>query len=544
MSEYVPLIDLRSDHWNIVRTLLQVHAPDRNVLAFGSRATWTAKEYSDLDLAFLGEEPIPYDVLSALSEGLRDSDLPFKVDLVDCSRIDDKLLTAICRDGVTLQVASDAGKVANLTCNRSFPLRNLVDLTLSSVDKKSKAHERKVHLCNYMDVYSNAFIRSGLDFMPATATEREVEKCQIRANDVIITKDSEEYDDIGVPALVKEDVDNLLCGYHLAILRPHPSILDGSYLYYALQIPTVQHQFRAFANGVTRFGLRKNDILRTKVPVHELRVQQAIGRVLSNLDEKIELNRHMSETLEAMARAIFNDWFVDFGPVRAKVERRQPYLPSELWNLFPAAFSDKEIPVGWEIKPLDEIAVFMNGLALQKFPAMKDDKESLPVIKIAELRAGITPRTCRASRLIPTDYVVDDGDFLFSWSGSLLAKFWTGGEAALNQHLFKVSSTRFPSWFFSQWVIHHLNEFQEIAASKATTMGHIKREHLKQTVATCPPDHAITTFGRIFDPLVERTIKNSVQSNTLANIRDLLVPKLVSGEIRIKDAETFIGRYL
>ncbi len=244
----------------------------------------------------------------------------------------------------------------------------------------------------------------------------------------------------------------------------------------------------------------------------------------------------MNETLEAMARAIFKDWFVDFGPVRAKMEGRAPYLAPELWELFPDALDGEGKPAGWVRLPLDKIANFLNGLALQKFPALGPD-DSLPVIKIAELRAGITPRSSRASYDVPDKYVVRDGDFLFSWSGSLLAKFWTEGEGALNQHLFKVTSERFPSWFVSQWVLHHLEEFQAIAASKTTTMGHIQRRHLKEATTTCPSDGVLSLLGPSIGPLIEHTIKNKLESRKLAETRDLLLPKLMSGEIRLRDAE-------
>ncbi|MCZ6494223.1 MAG: restriction endonuclease subunit S, partial [Planctomycetota bacterium] len=237
-----------------------------------------------------------------------------------------------------------------------------------------------------------------------------------------------------------------------------------------------------------------------------------------------------------MARAIFKDWFVEFGPTRAKAERRAPYLAPEVWDLFPDALDDEDKPVGWEVKPLDEIAVFLNGLALQKFPA-SDPIDSLPVIKIAELRNGIRANTNRASRDVPAKYVVEDGDFLFSWSGSLLAKFWTEGEGALNQHLFKVTSEHYPHWFFSQWVHHHLEEFQSIAASKVTTMGHIQRGHLKAAMTICPPHDVLSTLGLTMAPLVERTIRNELESRTLAATRDLLLPKLMSGEIRLHEVE-------
>lgn len=138
---------------------------------------------------------------------------------------------------------------------------------------------------------------------------------------------------------------------------------------------------------------------------------------------------------------------------------------------------------------------------------------------------------------MPEKYIVDDGDFLFSWSGSLLAKFWTGGQGALNQHLFKVTSLEYPAWFYTHWVWHHLEDFQMIAASKATTMGHIQRGHLSAATTICPPQPSIAAFGEIIAPLQQRMIDNLIESRTLAATRDALLPKLMSGELRVRDAE-------
>ena len=229
---------------------------------------------------------------------------------------------------------------------------------------------------------------------------------------------------------------------------------------------------------------------------------------------------------------LFKSWFVGFDPVRAKRDARDLRFKREFWDLFPGSFDNEGKLQGWSAKPFDEIAEFLSGLAMQKFSATKLS-DSLPVIKISELRSGITARTSRASRDIPSKYIVRDGDFLFSWSGSLLSKFWTGGEGAPNQHLFKVTSSRYPMWFCSHWIYHHMKEFQTIAASKATIVGHIQRGHLKQAMTICPPNAVLTKLGRIMDSLVSRTIKNELESRTLLGIRDVLLPKLLAGELSV-----------
>jgi len=326
----------------------------------------------------------------------------------------------------------------------------------------------------------------------------------------------------------------------------HAHILKGNsfaktrYLYYAINNCDIS----GYITGSTIPKLSQRGLNALLIPCPTINEQKSIASILSSLDDKIELNREMNETLEAMARAIFKDWFVDFGPTRAKQEGRSAYLPEHLWSLFPEAIDDETgLPIGWDEKSLDEIADFLNGLALQKYPPLEDE-DPLPVIKIAELRSGITEKSGRASRQIPEKYIVRNGDFLFSWSGSLVAKFWTEGEGALNQHLFKVTSANYPTWFYTQWVYYHLEEFQRIAAAKATTMGHIQRGHLTAAKVICPQPSSMNPMSEFVTSLLEKTIQNNLESRTLAELRDRLLPKLMSGEIRIKDAEEAIGEVL
>ncbi len=337
-------------------------------------------------------------------------------------------------------------------------------------------------------------------------------------------------------------VPNELQGWNIARavgVIPLKNDVDGRWLNFVIRSKSSQDFIKTHANTTVQPTFNLRDLARIPIPMPPDNIRLPASEFLSSLDDKIKMNRRMNETLEAMAHAIFKDWFVDFGPTRAKTEGRAPYLTPELWDLFPDALDDEGKPVGWERLPLDEIAHFLNGVALQKYPS-SDPDDSLPVIKIAELRGGITPRTNQASREIPQKYIVRDGDFLFSWSGSLLAKFWTDGEGALNQHLFKVTSEKFPSWFFSQWIYHHLGEFQAIAASKATTMGHIQRRHLKEAITICPPIDILPLFGQLIGPLVEHINRNELENRTLTQTRDLLLPKLISGEIRLQDAEKVV----
>jgi type I restriction enzyme S subunit len=274
-----------------------------------------------------------------------------------------------------------------------------------------------------------------------------------------------------------------------------------------------------------------------RVPVPPLREQRAIAHILGTLDDKIELNRRMNGTLESMARALFKSWFVDFDPVRAKAEGRDTGLPPHIADLFPDSFEDSElggIPKGWAVRSLDEIADFLNGLAMQRFPPTAANR--LPVVKIAQLRAGDANGADWGSADIDPAYIIEDGDILFSWSGSLECVLWAGGRGALNQHLFKVTSPRYPRWLCYLGIHRHLDEFRRIAAGKATTMGHIQRHHLSSAKLPVPPPELLQAMSVYVQPILESTWYRKVQSRTLAALRDALLPKLISGELRARPA--------
>ena len=316
-----------------------------------------------------------------------------------------------------------------------------------------------------------------------------------------------------------------------------PDSADYRYIYYILSQDTYVRQMFGIADGSAQANISGSQIESLEVPLPPLAEQKAIAAVLGALDDKIELNRRMNATLEAMARALFQSWFVDFEPVRAKLDGRQPVGIDPLT----AAFFPKDLdetalghaPKGWEVKSLDNIADYLNGLALQKYPP--GDGPTLPVIKIAQLRKGDSVGADRCNAGLPPSYIVQDGDVLFSWSGSLEVKLWCGGPGALNQHLFKVTSREFPKWFYFLWSCYHLNEFRLIAADKATTMGHIQRGHLTAAKVLIPPRPLLEAMTCTMSPLIDQLIANSIQSRSLAILRDMLLPKLLSGEMSLAE---------
>jgi type I restriction enzyme S subunit len=354
---------------------------------------------------------------------------------------------------------------------------------------------------------------------------------------VTMTDLSKQADTLGYAARVpKSDGRRYLHNQRIGKVLPKPAAaVDTRFLFYVLCSAEYRHEVLASATGTAVRHTSPSRILAHAFGLPPLPEQRAIASVLGALDDKIDLNRRMCHTLEEMARALFKSWFVDFDPVRAKMEGRDPGLPKEIADLFPSRLVDSElgpIPEGWSAKPLDEVADFLNGLALQKYPP-QDGFATLPALKIAQLKRADTSGADRCSAEVPAPYRVVDGDLIFSWSGSLEVAIWTGGAAALNQHLFKVTSDRFPSWCLYQWVCQHLPEFRQIAADKATTMGHIQRRHLSAARVAVPSDAVRRVADSIFGPMTDRILATRIESRTLAALRDTLLPKLISGELRV-----------
>ena len=403
-------------------------------------------------------------------------------------------------------------------------------------------------------MYNNQFIMSNMDFMAATATTQEIARCSLQSDDVIITKDSEKYDDIGVPALVREDIPDLVCGYHLAILRPISDRIDGPYLFYALNTAEVQEQFHSFANGVTRFGLRRDDIGLVEIPLPPLYEQRAIAHILGTLDDKIELNRRMNETLEEMARALFKSWFVDFDPVRAKMEGRWrpseslPGLPAEYYDLFPNRLVPSELgdtPEGWEIVPLSECIDVVRGLSY-KGSGLSDHE--MPMHNLNSVYEGGGYKNegikyydgeYKSRRVIrPGDVIVANTEqghdrLLIGYAAIVSARY--GDSGLFSHHLYRVRP-KSASYLTTDFICHLLNtqSMQDLWSAYATgaTVNMLPVDALSITPVVMPSQQIVTAFDSLASAARKRQEDLIWESQNLADKRDTLLPKLVSGKIR------------
>lgn len=307
------------------------------------------------------------------------------------------------------------------------------------------------------------------------------------------------------------------CSNDVLVFRAKENI-SSDFLYYLLSNDEFFEYSMSTSKGTKMPRGDKEAIMRYKVPILELEEQEKVASLLSALDEKIALNQKISNNLEQQAQTIFKSWFVDFQPFKD-----EDFDESELG----------EIPKDWKISNLTNIAEYLNGLAMQKFRPL-DGEKGIPVMKIKELRQGCCDNSSElCSPNIKNEYIIHDGDVIFSWSGSLLVDIWCGGTCGLNQHLFKVSSNKYDKWFYYMWTKYHLNRFIAIASDKATTMGHIKREELNKAKVLIPSKADYSKINSILKPIFEMIILNRIENQRLIMIRDHLIPKLMTGEIQI-----------
>ena len=289
-------------------------------------------------------------------------------------------------------------------------------------------------------------------------------------------------------------------------VRPNTEV-DPLYLYYFFCLEDTKQFVRNIAVGATMPSINTKLLGEVEVAYPSQTEQQKIVALLSALDDKIEINQKINDNLYAQAKAIFAQRFIGI----------------------------ETIPDGWKKGNLLDIANYLNGLAMQKFRP-RDDEVGLPVLKIKELRQGscdVSSELCSPS--IKPEYIVHDGDVIFSWSGSLLVDIWCGGTCGLNQHLFKVTSETYDQWFYYLWTAHHLERFIAIAADKATTMGHIKRGELEKAEVLIPSEKDYKKISSLMNPLFNLIIANRIEARKLAELRDELLPKLMSGEIDVSE---------
>jgi type I restriction enzyme S subunit len=374
---------------------------------------------------------------------------------------------------------------------------------------------------------------------------RNIQSYYLRKNDVLIAM-TDMKNNVAIlanTALVRED-ERFVVNQRVGRIRvSNPQVLDPIFFYfYSNWQPHVDY-LRSRANSGVQVNLSTSAIKEAKITIPALPVQQAIASVLGALDDKIDLNRRMNETLEAMARAIFKDWFVDFGPTRAKMEGRSPYLAPEIWALFPGSFDESdqgEIPKGWRLSRLgDEVEAILGGTPSRSEPTFWGG--DIPWInsgkanefRIIEPSEFITQTGLRSS----ATKVLPERTTVIAITGATLGQVSiTEIATCANQSVVGVPGTAaFPSEFIYFWVKENIDRL--ISSQTGGAQQHINKNNVNELPILCPSAQIVNAYVALAHPVFDRITVGCLESRTLAALRNTLLPKLMSGEIRVKDAE-------
>lgn len=324
--------------------------------------------------------------------------------------------------------------------------------------------------------------------------------CVPKLYDVLVAKDGSYLKEIFVNE--KENKKAILSS--IAIFRPNQDVVDPYFLCYLLKTPMILNYVKdncVSGSALPRIILRAFKGIELTIP--EIKTQKKIVKIIKIINDKIKMNNEINNNLHELMKIKFNDYINNIEDYEESV--------------------------------LSKIANYKNGLAMQKFRPLNEI--GLPVIKIKEMNSGISSETERCKSDVDSEVIINDGDVLFAWSGTLCMSIWCGGKAGLNQHIFKVTSDKYPKWFYYFWTLKHLDNFIEIAAGKATTMGHIKRTELDKAVVKIPNEKSMDEMDKIFTPMLNKYINNNIENRNLEIMRAILLPKLMNGEIDLESIE-------
>ena len=300
------------------------------------------------------------------------------------------------------------------------------------------------------------------------------------------------------------------------------------FVYYFFEY--IKKEIQKSASGSIQDNINIDYLSKMRIKVPEKKYQDKIVELLSSIDKKILLNNQINQELESMAKTLYDYWFVQFD---FPDPNGNPYKSSGGKMVYNPELK-REIPEGWGVDSLWNIANFYNGLAMQKYRPDTNGADYLPVIKIREMMNGFSKDTEKARLDIPTEAVVERGDILFSWSATLEVIIWGKEKGALNQHIFKVTSETYPKSFIYFELKSYLKVFKAIAELRKTTMGHITQDHLKQAKIVVPPIDFISKLDAKLQPIMlkQQIIEN--QNQELTQLRDWLLPMLINGQVKVE----------
>lgn len=503
------MIDLNPAHLAIVERILAKHVPECEVRGFGSRVTWNAKDHSDLDLAVVGEGPLPRRTLALLKEAFEESRLPMRVDVIDWNAITDGFRESIEPDTVVVQDAAPSSL---------WPIVRLGDCITTNEETVS-SKDAWVYI-NYLD--TGNITENRIDEIQHLVVDEDKvptrARRKVREGDIVYSTVRPNQRHYG---LLKDIPENLLASTGFVVIRGKEGVAHTDFVYWLLAQDHIVEYLQAIAEHSTSTypSIRPSDIEAIEFFLPPLEEQRTIARVLGALDDKIELNRRMSETLEEIARALFQSWFVDFDPVRAKARGQLSGLPPDLDALFPASFEASElgeIPTGWEVKTLGDCLELAYGKSLKADARRTGD---IPVLG-SNGQVGWHDKRLVAGPGIVVGRKGNPGTV--SWSQS---------------DFFPIDTT-----FYVLPKIDHLNlHFLRYAlvsqnlpaiATDSAVPG-LNRNLAYMNRQLVPDTTIVDEFGIHVNALFERISYFEAEVCTLSAKRDALLPRLISGAVRL-----------
>lgn len=526
------MIDLRPDHLEIVRDLLRQHVPGCEVRAFGSRFKWTAKQASDLDLAVVGTKRLPSKKIMRLKEAFEESILPMRVDVLDWHAITPEFQRVI---DAGFEVIQEGGEVSPLA-PASSPSAAGSSATPLSQFAHSVGENTSVSWIETR-IGDQVLLQRGIDITKAEQV--------FGAVPVISSGGTSSYHAVPAakgPGVILGRKGVVGSVYYIQDdYWPHDTTLwvkdfKGNYPKF------VYYFFKNFAPRLANLDvgsanptLNRNHVHPIKVKWPSLANQKGIAQVLGSLEDRIELCRRTNRTLESMARALFKDWFIDFGPVRAKLEGREPYLSTDVWSLFPDRLVDSElgeIPEGWE---WSTIGASFNLIMGQSPPGdtYNDLNEGLPFFQGRTdfgFRYPDNRKYCSAPTRVANaeDTLVSVrapvGDINMAWEKCCIGR----GIAALRH---KSGSRSFT--YYTAWAIQNdLRQFEH----NGTIFGAINKSQFERLKVIGPSHEILEEFNSSAERIDSQIRINILKIRNLISLRDSLLPKLLSGELGIPDA--------
>jgi len=351
----------------------------------------------------------------------------------------------------------------------------------------------------------------------------------VKKGDILFVRSNGNKNLVGRSLFIDKDMEAVFSGFCIRA-RLNSTLFNSKFCFYFTRTNTFR-SFISTSGGTSIQNLNQVILGSVKLPLLSIKEQNKIVKVLSDLDTKIDINNRINVELEALARLIFDYWFMQFDFPNTK---GKPYKASGgkmVWN----EEMKRDIPNNsdWKVGTLLDIADFYNGLPCQKFRPTNEN--FLRVIKIREMNEGFTDSSEFVRPTIPEKSIINNGDVLFSWSASLDVKIWSGGKGALNQHIFKVTSGQYPVSFYYFQLRNYLNHFKMMAENRKTTMGHITQDHLIQSRIVIPPNDLVKQLDNVISPLLKKKVANEVENQKLIELRDWLLPMLINGQVQIND---------